>query len=296
MTKHHPSDTPRAAKSVLITGCSSGIGRACVVEMAQRGWSVFAGVRNEQDGERLRALVGDTLQPVVLDITNQGAVFAAADSVGTHLDGRRLDGLVNNAGILLPGPLELVPSSQLREQLEVNVIGTHSVTSAMLPLMRQGETEGCSARLVLIGSISGRITPPFYGAYSASKHALEAMANAWRMELKPWAIAVSIVQPDSIATSLWNKATHGIGDLVDGVSAEFIEPYQERLEAVRRASLANSRAGLPVSKVVSAVCHALSAKRPKSRYPVGWRTRAAFLANRILPQRAMDYILSRVVR
>lgn len=277
--------TPRA---VLITGASSGIGAACALDLDRRGWRVFAGVRRPAHGDRLRQQASERLQPVVFDVTDAPAVRRVAGEVAAAVGEAGLAGLVNNAGILLPGPLELLPSARFREQLEVNVLGTHAVTQALLPLLRAGR-----GRIVILGSISGKVAPPYLGAYAASKHALEAMADALRIELRPWNVAVSLVEPDSVATPIWDKLLAAADDLDQQVEPEIRQIYEADLLEMRKASRRLGRSGMPVERVVAAVGHALTARRPKTRYPVGLRTRLALLGAALLPDRLLDWFLLR---
>jgi NAD(P)-dependent dehydrogenase (short-subunit alcohol dehydrogenase family) len=275
--------------AVLITGCSSGIGRACAIDLVSRNWLVFAGVRRVQDGEELQsATKSERLRPLVLDVTSPQAIRSAVDKMGEQLGERGLDGLVNNAGIVVPGPMELVTSDQFRQQLEVNVLGTHAVTCACLPLLRLGR-----GRIVNMGSISGRITPACYGAYAASKHALEALNDAWRLELRPWQISVSIIEPDAVATPIWDKVSTEFSDISSDVSTQTTTAYSGTLRSARRSGLAFRKEGMAPAHVVNAVRHALTATRPRSHYPVGLRTRAAFLASKLLPTRIMDWVLQK---
>lgn len=296
--------------TVVITGCSSGIGFDCAVDLAGRGWRVLAAVRRSEDGDKLVANAGPNVLPLMLDVTDPTAIASAAQVVQAELGEGRLDGLVNNAGILLAGPLESIDIESLRRQFEVNVFGVHAVTLAMLPFLKRevspssGGDSSCrkrTARLVMMGSISGRITPPLYGAYAASKHALEAMADAWRMELCDQGVDVSIVQPDSVATPIWHKATETLADndhsrsqQESGVK-ERTSPLSAQLRTVRRSGLANARTGMPPERVVAAVRHALSTTRPRANYPVGWRTRASFIAQQWLPTRLFDTILRKAI-
>ncbi len=303
---------PSAANSptVVITGCSSGIGFHCAVDLASRGWRVLAAVRRTEDGDKLVATAGPSVRPLMLDVTDPTSIARAARVVQVEVGDARLDGLVNNAGFLLAGPLESIEMEPLRRQFEVNVFGVHAVTRAMLPFLKRevspslGDCKSSrkrTARLVLMGSISGRITPPLYGAYAASKHALEAMADAWRMELREQRIDVSIVQPDSVATPIWHKATEALAnndysriqqhsDADEGAS-----PLSLQLRTARRSGLSNARTGMPPARVVAAVRHALSTTRPRAHYPVGWRTRASFIAQQWLPTRLFDAILRQAI-
>ncbi len=281
-----------AGNSVLITGCSTGIGYHCAMDFAQQGWTVFAGVRSVADAQKIaRGAQGD-LRPIQLDIADPASIAAATELLRDAVGGLGLRALVNNAGVLVAGPLELISMSQFRSQFEVNVFGTQAITQAVLPLLKVAQ----APRIAFIGSISGRITPPFYGAYAASKHALESLADAWRMELRQQAIRVSIIEPDRVATPLWDKSSSGLNELRQTDSGN--HPSREttqQLRSARRHGLANRQSGMPTAKVVAAVRHALTAARPRTHYPVGLRTRAAFLAQAILPTHLMDMVLRKAI-
>ena len=175
--------------SVVVTGASSGIGEACALRLDKLGFRVFAGVRREADSEALKRKASDRLIPIFLDITEASSIAAAVDVVAAAVGEAGLSGLVNNAGVVIAGPLEFLPLDQICKQFEVNVIGQITVTQAFLPLVRQGH-----GRLVNIGSLAGRVAMPFIGAYSASKFAMEALTDALRVELRPWKIRVSLIE------------------------------------------------------------------------------------------------------
>ncbi len=279
-----------ATKSVLITGCSTGIGEACARDLASRSLRVFAGVRKEADARRLRELLPGPIEPVILDVTDEASVAAAAATVRRSLEAAGaagLDGLVNNAGVLIPGPLELLTTAQLRRQFEVNVFGVHAVTRAFLSLLRPVQ-----GRVVLMGSISGVVTPPFMGAYAASKHALEGITDALRVELHPWRMPVSLIEPDSVATPIWDKMVAGAEGPVADVDEAARQVYCDQLAKVRDAARSMGESGMPVDRVVRAVRHALLARRPKTRYPVGSRTRLAIWAYWNLPNRWFDWFMA----
>jgi NAD(P)-dependent dehydrogenase (short-subunit alcohol dehydrogenase family) len=281
---HHPTGPP----AVLITGTSTGIGAACALDLDGRGWRVFAGVRKEADAQRLRKAASERLLPVMLDVTDQRSVRAAAEKIGDAVGPSGLAGLVNNAGIVVPGPLELVPLEKVRRQLEVNVLGHLAVTQAVLPLLRAGR-----GRIVNVGSISGRIAPPYMGAYAASKHALEAVTDVLRVELRRWGIQVAIVEPDSVATPIWDKFETDAGELAQAASPAVCRLYDDDLLQMRKAVHRLDKSGMPVEKVVRAVRHALTARRPKTRYPLGWRTRLGVWAFNRIPDRLRDWITLR---
>jgi NAD(P)-dependent dehydrogenase (short-subunit alcohol dehydrogenase family) len=186
-------------RSVLVTGASTGIGRATALRLDRSGWQVFAGVRKEADADSLQAEASERLRPVTLDVTDAGQIAAAAEAIAAETGGG-LDGLVNNAGVAVPGPLETVPLEDLRHQLEVNLVAYVAVTQAML-----GEIRRAEGRVVFLSSIGGRIAFPFGGPYHASKFATEAIGDVFRQELRPWRLEVSIVEPGSIDTPIWER-------------------------------------------------------------------------------------------
>ena len=261
------------ARSVLITGDASGIGAACAERLARSGWTVYAGVR-----ERGAAPAGTT--EILLDVTDSGAVEAAAAAIGVHLDG-----LVNNAGIGVAGPLEHMPLDEFRRQLEVNLTGQLAVTQAFLPALRAAR-----GRIALIGSISGKSALPFMGAYAATKFGLEALADSLRLELAPDGIAVSIVEPGTIATAIWTKPQ----PVADALSPEAIERYGQRIERFRSLAAARSAKAAPADAVARAVEHALTARRPRTRYVVGRDARIRAVLE-CFPDRIRDRILSRLL-
>jgi len=282
---HAPNDKSRG---VVITGSSTGIGAACALELDRRGLRVFAGVRSEADGKRLQEQASEKLTPVMIDVTDAESIAAAADVVSEAAGRAGLAGLVNNAGIVVAGPLEIVPLDRLRRQLEVNVVGQVAVTQAFLPLLRIGK-----GRIVNVGSLNGRLAAPYVGAYSASKFALEALTDALRTELRNWGIAVSIVEPANVDTPIWEKSLAAADKAAEEVAPEALELYQADLDAMRAAVRRLADGAMPVARVVRAVVHALCARRPKTRYPVGLQTRLAIRAAKWLPDRLRDWFIRR---
>ena len=272
--------------SVVITGASTGIGAACALHLDALGFRVFAGVRKQEDGESLKARGSQRLLPVLLDVTDDVSIAQAAARVKEAVGDVGIAGLVNNAGIAVAGPLEVVPIAELRKQFDVNVIGQVAVTQAFLPLLREGR-----GRIVNMGSIAGRATMPFLGPYSMSKFALEAMTTALRLELDCWGIEVSIVEPGAIATPIWEKSTKAADLLQATAQHESLPLYAEHLACVRRAIAETERRAISVDAVAQAVEHALTARRPKTHYLVGSDAKfRAFLAL-FLPHRMQDALL-----
>jgi NAD(P)-dependent dehydrogenase (short-subunit alcohol dehydrogenase family) len=278
------------ALAILITGASTGIGRACALELDRRGLRVFAGVRSQTAGDELRASASSRLTPVLIDVTDAALIAAAAESVSIALGQSGLDGLVNNAGIAVPGPVEGTPIAAWRKQLEVNVIGQVAVIQAFLPLLRRAR-----GRIVNISSVSGGLATPYLGAYCASKFAMEAITDALRTELRPWGIAVLAVEPGPIATPIWKKSDDLASQLAGQVSPTVLSLYEPHLEAFRKAVADSARKAAPVEYVVRAVAHALTARRPKTRYYLGWSVRVCFKGMKMLPDRLRDWIVRKAV-
>ena len=272
-------------RCVLVTGTSTGIGEATALRLARGGWRVLAGVRTIADAERLRAAAGDRLEPVTIDITEPATIAAAADGLG----GEPLHGLVNNAGTAFAMPLEFIPLDELRRQLEVNLVGQVAVTQALLPNLRSAR-----GRVVNVGSIAGRSSLPFLGAYAASKHALEAVTDALRVELQPFGITVTVVEPGTISTAIWQKSGERFQHIAAEMPAELSELYGERLAAFREAAAAAGRRAEPADDVAIVVERALTTKRPKARYLVGRDARRRALVER-LPTRLRDSVYRRVL-
>jgi len=273
--------------AVVITGASTGIGAACALDCAGRGMTVFAGVRDPRAGEVLAAKGGSLLIPITLDVTDERSITRSVEVVQRVIGEGGLGGLVNNAGIVIGSPLEVIPLPQLRKQLEVNVIGQIAVTQAFLPLLRRGR-----GRIVNMGSIAGRATIPLLGPYSASKFALEALTDALRMELQPWGIRVSIIEPGAIATPIWEKSAKEAEDLEALVSKEAKALYGEAVIQIRNAIAQAAQRAIPPEAVVRAVHHALTASRPHTRYLVGADAKLRAWMVKWLPDRVQDRVLA----
>jgi NAD(P)-dependent dehydrogenase (short-subunit alcohol dehydrogenase family) len=245
-------------------------------------------VRRETDARSLKKKAKGGLTPVRLDITNDASIAAAAEAVEQALGEEGLGGLVNNAGIAVPGPLEFLPIGDLRSQMEVNVIGQVAVTQAFLPLLRRGH-----GRIVNIGSISGRMAAPFIGAYNASKFAMEALTDSLRMELRPWGISVSLIEPGSIDTPLWEKGQNAGDALLKKIPPDVRELYDPAVEAVRASAQKAAQGASPPSAVAKAVVHALTSEKPKTRYVVGANARVQAVLSRFAPDSMKDWLITR---
>lgn len=267
-----------ARGTVLVTGASTGIGEACALHLAAIGFQVLAGVRREADARRLEEHPG--IRSLMLDITDPAAVAAAAEAASESGDGR-LSGLVNNAGIAVAAPLEVVPLDELRRQLEVNVVGQVAVTQALLPLLRAAR-----GRIVNIGSVGGRVAVPLLGSYAASKFALEAITDVLRREVAVHGVRVAIVEPANVRTPIWEKSEREADAIDAGPDAERL--YGPLIRAVRHEAARARVEGVPPRAVAEVVAEALTAPRPRSRYPVGHGARGQAIAARVLPDRALD--------
>lgn len=286
---------PKNPRSVVITGASTGIGQACALHLDRLGFRVFAGVRREADGDSLRRQASERLTPLNLDVTHEATLQSAAEHVHQAVGDDGVYGLVNNAGIAIGGPLELIQLDDLRRQLEVNVIGQVAVTQAFLPLLRHGR-----GRIVNMGSISGRVAGPFVGPYAASKFAMEALTDSLRLELHPWGLHVAIVEPGVIATPIWEKSLSTAEGMLERLPPERRQRldrlYGSTLDCMRRAMHEISTRGVSPVAVARAVEHALVSPSPKTRYVVGRDARIQALLVWLLPDRLRDRIIARVLR
>ncbi len=273
-------------KSVLVTGASTGIGQACALRLDGLGCRVYAGVRSGKDADGLRERGSGRIVPVFVDVTDQAQIDAAAGQVAAG--GGSLDGVVNNAGIGRGGPLEYLPLQDWREQLEVNVLGQVAVTKAMLPFIRVAR-----GRIVFIGSISGKVATALTGPYCASKFAIEAIGESLRAELRPWGIAVSVVEPGAVKTPIWDKARAEADRLEQALPEEARTLYARHVAAIRKGIEMQDRNAVSPDKVAAAVEHALFSRRPKTRYLAGTDARVQSLLVRWLPDRPREAIIRR---
>jgi NAD(P)-dependent dehydrogenase (short-subunit alcohol dehydrogenase family) len=273
---------------VVVTGASSGIGRASALHLDELGFTVFAGVRKDADAESLRSQGSERLEPLSIDVADEGSVTDAAARVSEAVGERGLAALVNNAGISVVGPLEFLPLEELRRQLEVNLVGQVAVTQALLPELRKA-----NGRIVFISSIGGRLSSPFMTPYHASKWAIEATADALRLELKPWEIDVALVEPGSIDTRIWDKGQAQADEIESGMGERGRELYGRQIAAAREAARRTAADGIPPERVAEVVGRALTADRPRTRYLVGRDAKVAARVRRLLPDRVFDRLLAR---
>ena len=280
-----------APKSVVITGASTGIGAACALHLDKLGLRVFAGVRRQADAEALKSKASSRLVAIALDVADSLSVSTAASAVAGAVGDAGLDGLVNNAGVVVTGPVEFLPLPELRRQLEINVVGQVAVTQAFLPLIRVAR-----GRIVNMGSIAGRLATPFSSAYGASKFALEALTDALRLELAPWGISVSIIEPGAVATPIWEKGMKNGAAMLAAAPPEALVLYAEALEAFKKTSEHSAKNAADPMDVARAVEHALTAAKPKTRYVVGRRARIGAAMALLVPDRMRDTMVAKAMR
>jgi NAD(P)-dependent dehydrogenase (short-subunit alcohol dehydrogenase family) len=275
--------------SYLVTGASSGIGASTALRLDADGHDVFAGVEDVADTAAL-ATASERLSVLALDVTRTASIDAAVADVTGRLTGRGLDGLVNNAGVGFPGPLELLPLEDLRRQLEVNVIGQVATTQAMLPLVRQA-----AGRIVFVGSVGGILASQFAGAYHASKFAIEAIGDVWRQELEPEGIDVVLIEPSAISTPIWSKAIAYLDGLQQSTSPRLV-PYRERLTAFRETLHSADEHGKSPDDVADVIAQALTTEKPEARYVVGAAGKLATALRPLIPDRVADKLAERTAQ
>jgi NAD(P)-dependent dehydrogenase (short-subunit alcohol dehydrogenase family) len=258
--------------------------------MDAAGWRVFAGVRREQDAETLRRECSERIEPLMLDIVDAGQIADAAGRVAEAVGDAGLDGLVNNAGIAVPSPLETLPIEDFRRQIEVNLTAQVAVTQALLPTIRRAR-----GRLIFVTSIGGRIAFPFTGAYHAAKFGLEAVGDAFRQELRPWGISVSIIEPGSIDTPIWERGERE-AELAGAAVEAREELYGRAIERYREVLRRTAARGIPPRRVAEAIEHALVSRRPRSRYLVGGDAKLQAWLRPLIPTPLFDRIVARVMR
>ncbi|MDT5386744.1 MAG: hypothetical protein QOE04_385 [Mycobacterium sp.] len=270
--------------SVLVTGAGRGIGRSIAEHLANQGWDVIAGVRTQLDADAITATNPQRISAVLLDVTDD----AQLDQLEATLPAR-LDAVVNNAGVVVAGPMEAVSTADWRKQLDVNVIGQLAVTRAVLPRLRRSR-----GRVVFISSINGQLAFPMMGAYCASKFALEAAAEALRMELRPWGISVVVVEPAQTDTDMWHTAPAMVAETEAAFSPAHRELYARHIAGFKKRIPLSQKMAVAPEKVSAVVERALTTKRPRPRYVVGAspKVQAALITK--LPIAVRDRVLRMV--
>ncbi len=270
--------------TVLVTGAARGIGRAIAEHLVRHDWNVVAGVRTADDAAAVAAVAPQRITPVILDVTNDDHIAGLDAALPA-----RLDAVVNNAGIGVGGPLEAVTTADWRKQLDVNVIGQLAVTRAVLPRLRKSR-----GRVVFISSVNGQVSMPMFGPYSASKFALEAAADALRMELRPWRIAVVVVEPAQTDTDMWRTAEAMVAETEAALTPELRHLYARHIAGMKKSIPISQRMAVPTDKVSTVVEHALVARRPRARYAVGLGPRIQVALLPKLPPVIRDPLFRRI--
>ncbi len=276
---------------VLITGASTGIGQTCAARLDRLGYTVFAGVRKPEDGNRLRAAGSSRLVPVQLDVTKPEEIAAAAARIAEVVGPRGLAGLINNAGVAGGGPIEFVPVDTVRQIFEVNVFGLLAVTQAFLPMLRTAH-----GRVINIGSIAGKAVSPMVVPYGMSKHAVEALTDGLRLELGRAGIHASIVEPGAVKTPIWDKGVEALADAERTLPKEALDRYGAKLKIFGKVLAHLNDRGVSAELVADAVVDALEARTPKTRYLVGTDAKIRAFIVRFLPNRVVDALVLRAIQ
>jgi short-subunit dehydrogenase len=269
-------------KAIVITGTSTGIGKACALHLDKMGFKVFAGVRKQVDGDDLRKEASERLQPLILDVTSAESIAEAVGIIEKETDGK-LFGLINNAGIGRGGALEVTPLAEVRKLMEVNVIGLMAVTKALIPMLRKGK-----GHIINIGSTSSLLAFPGASAYSASKFAVRAVTDSLRLELKPFGISVILVAPGAVESEIWDKGKAYKEELRKTVKAEVAQLYAPLIKFGDKLNEEITK--IPASEVAKKVTHALTSKSPKPYYLVGNDVKAVAKATK-LPKVLLDWMI-----
>jgi NAD(P)-dependent dehydrogenase (short-subunit alcohol dehydrogenase family) len=292
------NSTPSSASRghVLITGTSTGIGRACALRLAQQGFAVWAGILNSQEADSIEqagAGAPVAIRSISLDVTDMASIRTAEAEIRSNVGDEGLFGLVNNAGICVVGPVEFISLEAWRRQLEVNFFGVIAVTQVMLPLLRvyNAAHEKHGSRIVNMGSITGEISTPLFGAYSASKFALRAMNDALRLELRPEGIHISLIVPGTIQSEIWRKEKECVAAIMAGSPAR--QRYGALIDNVSRYVFSCAEQALPAERVADAVLRCFTSAKPRIQYRVGWEAQVGSRAKKFTPDRLFDFLLAR---
>jgi NAD(P)-dependent dehydrogenase (short-subunit alcohol dehydrogenase family) len=272
---------------IFISGATSGIGLASALTLATHGWQVFAGGLPTDD---FSSLAHPNITSIQIDITDAQSVTYAKTTIETHLGDQRLSALVNCAGINLPAPLELLTIEQLQRQLEVNLYGHLRVIQTFLPHLRS--THG---RIINISSVMGKVVMPLLGAYSISKHALEALTDGLRLELSPWRIRVSLIAMGAVQTPMTTAMDALIQNNYDQQTPTDQALYGDLYANMQSALHTQETNAIPVTAVVNAITHALTARKPKTRYYVDGATKGLIAMRKFAPDNIGDDILKRAL-
>jgi NAD(P)-dependent dehydrogenase (short-subunit alcohol dehydrogenase family) len=276
-------------RAVVVTGASTGIGRATVFELVSAGFHVFGTVRREADAESLRQQFPEFVTPLMMDLLDEDSVRAAGEVVNAA---GPLFGLVNNAGAALPGPLEAIPIEVFRRQIEINLTAQLLVTQVMLPALHRSADEVGDARIIMIGSISGRLSGPMLGGYGAAKHGLAGLSSSLRAELAPFKIKVLLIEPGAIATPIWDRG-RAAADHVQSQNPDISARYSDQIQAAAKMANRLAGSGLDASVAARVVLEALQDDNPPPRQVVGREAKVIAALARLLPYRVLYSLTAR---
>jgi NAD(P)-dependent dehydrogenase (short-subunit alcohol dehydrogenase family) len=277
--------------AVVVTGASTGIGRATALLLDKKGYTVFAGVRKQEDAKALEEAGSDRLTPITIDVTKTRSITTARQEVERAIGKEGLVGLVNNAGVGGGGPIEFMSLDSFRETLEINLVGQIAVTQAFLPLIRMAK-----GTIVFIASIGGRIATPFLSPYNASKFGIEALGESLRGELRPWDIDVTVVEPGSIDTQIWAKGADTAAEQVEGLSPDARRLYGKQLARFGEVLGETADRGIHPDKVAKVIHKAIRSDNPRHRYLVGTDAKVAARLKGNLPERTFSKLVARQVK
>ncbi len=277
-------------RAVLVTGTSTGIGRAAALLLDQLGFRVFASVRRLQDGDELCKQASEKLTPILLDVTSERSIVLARNKIARAVGEQGLWGLVNNAGISFRAPLEFVPLDEFRRLYDSNLFGLLAVTQAFLPLLRQAR-----GRIVNVGSIAALMVTPFHGIYSSAKLAVHGLTNALRLELKPFGVQVSLMIYGGVQTAIWDSTAKFTTELSNRLPSEFNDLYAERQRKALTYFFTRGRKGLLPEEAAQPILHALTAQHPKRTYFAGSEAKFYNLLDKVLYGRLRDWVVLRTL-
>lgn len=274
-------------KTIVVTGVSTGIGWGVAKTFAERGWRVFGSVRRQADAERLKAQFGEAFTPLLFDVTDPEAIAAGAARVRDALAGRRLDLLINNAGVSIAGPVMLLPVEDFRQQMDINLTSVVAVTQAFIgQLGMDPGLSGPPGRIANISSVGAKTSAPFLAAYVASKAGMEAYSDSLRRELLPFGIDVVIIAPGSVRSAIWEKA-----EQVD--TKPFADtPYAASLTKMKAWAASTGARGLTPEAIGGSIFRIMTARRPRVRYTIAPDPVTTWIA-RLAPKRFLDQMLAR---
>jgi NAD(P)-dependent dehydrogenase (short-subunit alcohol dehydrogenase family) len=268
-------------KTIVITGSSTGIGKACALHLDKLGYKTYAGVRKQTDGDRLREEASDRLVPIILDVTDADSITAAVSTIEREAGGN-VFGLINNAGIGRSGVLEVTPIDEIRKVMDVNIIGLMAMTKALIPMLRKNK-----GRIINIGSTASFLASPGASAYAASKFAVRAVTDSLRLELQPFGMSVILVAPGAVESEIWEKGTAYKNEMRRSIKPENAQRYATLIKFGE--NLIKEIKKIPAKEVAISVAQALASKKPKPYYIVGKDAKAGVKAAR-LPKSLLDWI------